>query len=557
MVKKSIKKVLSYFSVKVCKQRDKKIKNIITYYPRFNYRDELSSHYHRASWYLPRLPGVLENVYLFQKIGENTKPGERPSFMCSPKQDTSHILVKRGIFHFARALLHSRLILVWRDNNPILWKFLKFFGVRAINVDTNDLSALEYGKYCGIFWHQLLNPKEKNRILSENYQRFYPIAYHIIGKKYSRSCVFGTGPSLEKAYDFDFTGTLTIVCNSIVQNKKLLDHIKPAFICAGDVISHLGVSLYAEKFREDLITVLKAGNSDHYFVTSAAFGYLFTLNHPEMKDKTILIDQTVPGPNYDLLHGFGLPLLASTLNIHMLPLASSFTNEIFLLGCDGKGAQKDDEDFWAHAKKAQYYELVNSGHLCHPTFDVHRQQKTYEEYIKSLETYIMLGENNHGKTYWTLQPSNVPVLKSRLVPKEWRSMGKNEKAAIATFPGLKRNVPGNAKVISRELPVRSGLSQVIYNGEGSLFIKGWILSPLPIDRIDIFANESSIGTTMLEYGTRPDVYKKFPEYNDNWIGFRFYGKINCGNENLNLVIKFFSNKKIVKEIKKNIKNEKG
>jgi hypothetical protein len=169
----------------------------------------------------------------------------------------------------------------------------------------------------------------------------------------------------------------------------------------------------------------------------------------------------------------------------------------------------------------------------------------------------MLGENNHGKTYLTLRPSNVPVLKSRLVPGEWMPPGKDKRAAIANFPGLKRNVTGNAGVINRELPVRSGISQITCSGEGALFIKGWILSPLPIDRIDIFADESPIGTTMLEYGTRPDVYKKFPGYNDNWIGFRFYGEVNPGNENFHLAIQFFSNGKIVEEIKKNIKSEKG
>jgi hypothetical protein len=99
------------------------------------------------------------------------------------------------------------------------------------------------------------------------------------------------------------------------------------------------------------------------------------------------------------------------------------------------------------------------------------------------------------------------------------------------------------------------LSQVIREKDGSLFIQGWILSPVPVDGIDIFANEQFIGTTMLECGTRPDVYNKYPEYDEKWIGFRFYGEINTENKNLHLVIKFFSNGKMVKEVEKSIKEE--
>ncbi|MGD2090163.1 MAG: hypothetical protein PVH61_28560 [Candidatus Aminicenantes bacterium] len=555
MVKKPGKNFFRHFCQRISRSREKKIEKIITYYPRFRTVEDLTNHYHRACWYLPRIAGVLEYVNLFQKIGRNASPGEPPAHMVSAGSRPSHLLVKNGISQFYKTLFRSRLILVWKNYKPLLWKFLALFGITAVNVDTHDLSSREYGAYCGVIWFRLLSPEQKTAILSENYQRFSRAAYDIIDKKYSRSCVFGTGPSLGKAYEFDFTGCLNIVCNSIVQNRKLLDHIKPTFICAGDVVSHLGVSRYAGKFREDLVNVLKSRDRDLYFITTAAFGYLFTLNHPEVKDRTILIHQSLPGPNYDLLHGFGLPALDSTLNIHMLPLASTFTREIFLLGCDGKNSQQDNEDFWAHAREAQYYDLVNSGHLCHPTFDAHRQKKTYDGYIQSLETVITAGENLHGKTFWTLQPSNVPILKSRQIPREWISPGKNKKTVIACFPQLKRNLPANGKIKkkNRELSIRAEFSRIQFDPGGSLFISGWILSPLPVDRIEIFANDLPLGTTMLEFGTRNDLYNKYPRYGDKWIAFRFYGNMNTNDKNLKLLVKFYSRKKIVKEIEKIIK----
>lgn len=552
MVKKRAQNIFKHFSQWLSRSRGKKTDKIITYYPRFKTLEELTDHYHRACWYLPHLTGILEKVNLFQKIGKNASPGDPPAHMASAGTRPPHLLVKRGIFRFYRTLRRSSLILVWKNYRPSLWKFLALFGIKAVNLDTNDLSSPEYGSYCGIIWFKLLSQEEKTAILSENYNRFSRVAYDIIDKNYSRSCVFGTGPSLEKAFEFDFTGCLNIVCNSIVQNEKLLDHIKPAFICAGDVVSHLGVSRYAGKFREDLVNVLKSRDQDLYFVTTAAFGYLFTLHHPEVKEQTILIHQSIPEPNYNLLHGFGLPILDSTLNIHMLPLASTFTDEIFLLGCDGKSTKQDNEDFWAHAREAQYYDLVNSGHLCHPTFNAHRQKKTYAGYIKSLETFINSGESNHGKTFWTLQPSNIPILKSRQVPQEWVAAGNPGKTAITHFPLGKRNltITDGVEVNNRELPICVGFSRISIDPRGVLYINGWILSPFPVDRIEIFVNEISLGTTMLEFGTRNDIYKKYPQYNDKWIGFRFTGRMVSGNENLKLLVKFYSHRKLVKQMEK-------
>jgi len=547
-----IKKTVNHMSAKVTRPREKSVDKIATYYPRFKSAEDLTSHYHKALWYLPRLPGILENVYMFRRIAGDATPGNRPPYMFQAHRDGSHILVKKGIFHFVKRLYRSRLILVWKNYNPTLWKFLKYFGFHAVNIDADDLSSKEYGRYCDLFWVELLDKKEKFKILSENYRRFYQVASGIKEKKYSCSSVFGTGPSLEKAYDFDFRGCLTIVCNSIIQNSEMMAHINPQFICAGDVVSHFGVSRYAEKFREDLLKTLQA--RDIYFFTTASFGYLLTLNHPEIREKTILVEQAVAGPNYDLLHGFGLPLLASTLNIHMLPLAATFSDEIFLLGCDGKSTEKDNEDFWAHAKSSQYNELVDSGHRCHPTFAVHRRQSTYRAYLQSIESFIATGEKKYGKTFLALRPSNIPILRSRQIPGGGISAKENEKVVVADLLKSMEKVAGKVEI--RDLPILSNLFEVVYSANGSLYIKGWVLSPTPVERIDIFAGELFLGTTMLKFGTNAAMNEKYPEYDEKWLYFEFYGEINTENENLNLVIKFFSNRKIVKELVRNLKQEK-
>ncbi|MBN1932352.1 MAG: hypothetical protein JW786_12180 [Desulfobacterales bacterium] len=409
-----IKKLLNILADKIYEIKNKYFNyNTVVYFPYFDSNADISNHYYRASWYLPYLPNKLEKIYFFhlRKIKININPN---SYMSNALNNNRHIYIKSNFKSYLKLLIFSKVILVWKNYNWFAEYILKFIGIRLVNIDTYDNSAIEYGKYCGILWNFIIESKDRIKILNENRLRFKKISEQIEEKKYSYSCVFGTAPSIEKALDFNFKKCLSIVCNSIVKNQTLINHIKPAFITAGDVVSHFGVSKYAEAFRKDLIKILLLNNSI-YLVTTANFGYLFVVNHPEIRHKTILIDQNMNEPNFNLLKNYGLPRLDSTLNIHMLPLAATFTNTIFMLGCDGKIPNVDNEDFWAHSNVAQYHEFVDSGHLCHPTFAVHRQINTYTRYLKSLEQTVRIGEDNNSKKYYTLSKSYIPILNERLV----------------------------------------------------------------------------------------------------------------------------------------------
>jgi len=284
-------------------------------------------------------------------------------------------------------------------------------GARVARVATEDPAAMEFGAYPAVLWRSLLLARARQRILGENRARFQALAQRLRSRAWKRACVFGTGPSLERAADFDFSETLCVVCNSTVQNDALLDRLRPAFICAGDSVSHFGVSAYAYQFRLDLVRQLEV--RDTHLVTTAAFGYLFLTHFPAFTEKVFLIEQDSDEPVFDLAEHYGLPRLDSTLNIHMLPLAATFAREIQLLGCDGKSARRDNEDFWAHAAGAQYRDAVASGHQCHPTFDAHRQRSTYDRYIQSIERTIAGGERL-GYTYVCLAESAIAVLNARV-----------------------------------------------------------------------------------------------------------------------------------------------
>ncbi|OVE73463.1 hypothetical protein BVX94_03855 [bacterium B17] len=329
----------------------------------------------------------------------------------------------------------------------------------------------------------------------------------------------------------------------------MLDHINPDFICAGDVVSHIGVSRYAEVFRQDLVKVLKE-RKDTYFVTSASFGYLLILNHPEIEEKVILIKQSVHNPNYDLHRLFALPYLASTLNIHMLPLAGTFVDKIFIIGCDGKSANKDNEDFWAHAQKAQYHDLVDTGHKCHPTFDVHRQKSTYDRFINSTEESIRAGESLHGKQYVTLQRSNIPVLSGRKISTEWL----NEQPVGQPVPlrnySFTEVSPSSATPVesTESLPIKVGLDCSIEEGD-TLRVRGWVLSLPVVDSVRITVNDVEVGYAIKQ--ARPDVLRANPGYYDSSAGFLFLMGLE-GQKHCSVVIDFIIENDVVHTMRKHL-----
>lgn len=392
-----------------------------TYYPAFDSTTELSSHYHRASWYLPFVKGHCEQVMLYQSCGADIDP--IPDHMAPPPLHPVHIHIRSGKYANLLSLLRSDLILVWEKGSTS--KFLiflrRFCGIKVVNVATDDLGSREYGAYCSLIWSQLNSDKEREEILEHQKQKFARFAKNTVNENFDKACVFGTGPSLSMAHEFEYGHSLNIVCNSIVQNQELLDLLNPKFICAADVVSHLGVSGYAHQFRQDLLQALQA--RDTMFVTTANFGALLLYHYPEIEDKVLLIAQTCDGPNHDLRKHFGAPRLDSTLNILMLPLAATFAKLIWILGCDGKTMEGENEDFWAHAPEVQYHDLVDTGHQCHPTFDVHRQLSTYDRFLQSTARTIEEGESEQGIEYVSLAPSNIPCLQNRT--RNTKDPGKN------------------------------------------------------------------------------------------------------------------------------------
>lgn len=514
----------------------------VCYYPRFENSEDLTHHYFKASWYLPFVENYCEAVTLYQKyrLKHNSKAGPCPVDMGQLENCRQHIKVDFGIVSFIKKLIQSGCVLCWKnDRRDFVLKIMKLAGLKIINVDTFDPSSIEYGNYCNLIWEHLLPDWLKMDILQEHATKFrYTVGTKITQKSYNRACVFGTGPSLEDAKNFNFKDCLTVVCNTIIQSNALLEHIQPDFITAGDVVSHFGVSKYAFQFRNDLIRQLK--NRDMWFITTARFGYLFITNHPEIANKTILIDQTLGGPNFDLIKMFGLPYLDSTLNIHMLPIAATFVKEIYLLGVDGKSKNRSNEDFWAHAKGIQYNDLVQTGHRCHPTFDLNRQCHTMDRFLHSISDTINKGESDNGIFYCSLRPSNINVLQERSIPSDWYDNNNNKKPySLKDISHQFYKSPNNIELskthvrekssdtLDSNLPPVIGISECSISDKNILKVRGFALTcTKDFPRIIVSANGYNLGSPLHLYQKRSDVLKTYPEYNNENSGFLFIKRIN-------------------------------
>ncbi|MFV2082700.1 MAG: hypothetical protein ACC669_12660, partial [bacterium] len=99
----------------------------------------------------------------------------------------------------------------------------------------------------GWAWHNFLGSLTKERAnIGEVRERFHEFLSKIRKNDYKKVYIFGTGPSLEKAIDREWSDGYRIVCNTIVRDSELWNWIEPHFIVAGDAIYHYGHNKFAE-----------------------------------------------------------------------------------------------------------------------------------------------------------------------------------------------------------------------------------------------------------------------------------------------------------------------
>lgn len=237
-------------------------------------------------------------------------------------------------------------------------------------------------------------------------------------KKLDKSYIFGTGPSLEKAIERDWSDGYRIVSNTIVRDPILWKHLDPHFVVAADAIYHFGHTSFAEAFRRDLLARLS--ETPTLFVYPDVFDAIIHHHFSTLKDRLIPIPMGFhQNLHVDLCRDFRLPNLGNVLALMLLPLGSTLAKTVCLWGFDGRAPS--DKLFWSNSSKHTYQELIPEIQRAHPCFFQHHVPKEDpNRYVRKvhgdlLEERLSAAEKA-GYRFRLLHRSWTATLQKRFVP---------------------------------------------------------------------------------------------------------------------------------------------
>jgi len=376
---------------------------IITY-PAIQSLEELGDFLNRLAWGFPNKKNLHLKVCVKEQLKDiDISKLETPSNQRKYLNDVTHIdLVSPNETRKSKA----DLILITKDsslrNISILCRLNKTLVADKEYFSIEESNVWKSGYYKTFTRKEL----QQFELLSKrNYTNFLEKNKHKI-----KSYCFATGPSFDRYEEFDYDeNSLKVICNSAVKNEKFLQHIKgPDILAFADPGFHFSPCEYSARFRDDVLAVIKKYRC--FVIVPHVTIPLMLAHYPELANYLIGIPVgrkfNFPTPEKFVLKGS-----SNILTLFMLPVASTVSNEIFIIGADGR--KPDEKYFWKHSSSAQYSELMQTVFETHPSFFRDRDYKDYyEEHCIFLEDLIEYGESL-GKKYISLTPSYIAALEKR------------------------------------------------------------------------------------------------------------------------------------------------
>ncbi len=420
------------------------IQNVL-YYPAVKDTETLSDLVNRISWYFPesilsknKVSIAVDTKLLNTDLKSLVPPSSQYNYIGQSKN--IHLTDYKAV-NFSQA----DVIMLWDKRSifepRILWHLNK------VNiVDPTYYFSVE-GDTHRRMYIQTLENQQKERLSELSKQNYQSLLGEV--SKCEQGYVFGTGPSLARAMEFDYRGGFRVVCNSIVKNKALLNHIKPQLLVFGDPVMHFSPCRYAEAFRQ---MALEAVNEFGCYIMTTEYNVpLYLAHYPELENK--IIGVPAPGvwemslveiikmalrrphkiPWFDKIPGhseeynfptpdkFYTRLTGSVVPTLMVPVVSYACKKIYIIGADGYNPNErkpDETSVWNYNSSSQFGELMQTAIDTHPSF--FRDQPytfNYKIYCENFEGLLHHGESL-GKRYYSLTPSYIPALAKRPVPPE-------------------------------------------------------------------------------------------------------------------------------------------
>ena len=388
----------------------------ITFYPHFTEQEALSDHFYRMVWYLRPFDGEIQVTIPHELDAQPVL--SLPKFLDPILNDYGEAFSSAIFFDVEQSGDISKLyedtdiFLIWSGEFSASHE--PFLGKKVVRINHNEdrFAGSYYLKIAEFLGNDLpVYRKKSNYVFSRLLEECSS----------SKGYVFGTGPSLSQASNYDYSDGVTIACNSMVRNLSLLDHLKPKIIAIADPIFHAGPSKYAGTFRRELIEAMN--RYDSYLVVPMRDYHIYLGVLPkEICEKLIAIEYVdAERPILDLEESLAVTSTANVLTLFLLPLASSLFEQIAIVGCDGKPA-KENEYFWSHDNSSQITEEMENIKLTHPAFFKIDYEDYYETHCETLDIWLAALEVR-GKSITTLTPSYIPALRSRYKDPLWNSPG--------------------------------------------------------------------------------------------------------------------------------------
>jgi hypothetical protein len=373
--------------------------------PIFDSIEAFKDQVNRLSWYIPKSSGQTIRIYITHELEQSLK--EQDIYSVVPEWNhLSVIATKASSLKEKNFISKSRTIGIWKDFKETQTTHPIPESTRVFNLDKHHDSRREAFNY-GVLLHEL------SWSLRNYHLEAMPIKFREKIQslpKFEKSYLFCTGPSVKDAINHDFSDGYRIVCNSLINNKELMDHIKPHFVVSADPVFHFGASQYATSFRRSLVEAIS--EYDLGFILPYFFYPNFISHFPELDAASIGIPQD---PNADYLfnlnNNFCVKGAANILTILMIPLGATLSNNLYILGCDGR--KPDDDYFWKHDKASQFSDLMIEARSFHPGFFDHCDYAGYyDDHCKNLDRMFRIGEEL-GLTFSSLTHSYIPCLVER------------------------------------------------------------------------------------------------------------------------------------------------
>lgn len=389
----------------------------IGFYPDFESREAYADHFYRMLWYLNPIVNSIDKIFIPAKFLVDKLP-QIPDYL-DPKSAKFYTYFKNKLMFLDSAdekslvkhLQKTNIVLLWntsdseRDKIPQTPFKKEIKNKKIWKIDHNkERFAGSFYLYCG---------EQNNREYSEYLEKSKSLFYELTEKITSKNgFIFGTGPSLSQmAHNFNFYDGETIACNSMVKNKTLMEYLHPRIIVVADPIFHAGCSTYAAKFRKYLCEALSYFQS--YLIVPMRDLHIYKKNlDGDFQNRIIGIPfQKSEQPNLNLKNKFHVTTANNILTIFLLPVAATFFDKIYVLGCDGRPLEENTY-FWQHDKSSQITDKMGAIQKAHPGFFNIDYNDYYLEHCNTLEKWISTAESL-DKQVINLTPSYIPALKKR------------------------------------------------------------------------------------------------------------------------------------------------